>query len=196
MVYGERSCATLTTLELVILAIALAMDAFSVAASAGPRCSPRWGALRLAAAFGGFQGLMPLLGALVGSLFYIYVREYDHWVAFGLLELVGVRMVYEALRHWRGEDAGSGDTTFDPSCGLPLLGLSVATSIDAFGAGMGMRMAGANLWLACPLIAGITACLTYLGARLGVRAERWLGRKAELLGGLVLMGLGLKMLGM
>ena len=184
------------TLEIGIIAIALAMDAFSVAASVGPRCSLRWGAVRLASSFGGFQGLMPMLGALVGSLFYIYVREYDHWVAFGLLELVGVRMVFEALRHWKGEGASANDAGFDPSCGLPLLGLSVATSIDAFGAGMGMRMAGANLWLACPLIAGITASLTYLGARLGARAEQWLGRKAELVGGLVLIGLGVKMLGM
>jgi putative Mn2+ efflux pump MntP len=172
------------------------MDAFSVAASAGPRCCPKFGAMRLSLAFGGFQAGMPVLGALVGSLFYIYVREYDHWVAFGLLEMIGLRMVIEAARHWKGESAQAGGASFDPSCGLPLLGLSVATSIDAFGAGMGMRMAGANLWLACPMIGVITAALTFLGAKLGVRAEQWLGRKAELLGGLVLMGLGVKMLGM
>jgi putative Mn2+ efflux pump MntP len=172
------------------------MDAFSVAASAGPRCCPKFGALRLSLAFGGFQAGMPVLGALVGSLFYVYVREYDHWVAFGLLEMIGLRMVIEAARHWKGESEQADEASFDPSCGLPLLGLSVATSIDAFGAGMGMRMAGANLWLACPMIGGITAALTFLGAKLGIRAERWLGRKAELLGGLVLMGLGVKMLGM
>ena len=139
---------------------------------------------------------MPLLGALVGSLFYVYVREYDHWVAFGLLELVGGRMVFEALRHWRDGATSSEGASFDPSRGLPLVVLSVATSIDAFGAGMGMRMAGANLWLACPVIGVTAAVLTYVGASLGMRAEQWLGRKAELLGGLVLIGLGVKMLGM
>jgi putative Mn2+ efflux pump MntP len=172
------------------------MDAFSVAASAGPRCCPKFGAMRLSLAFGGFQAGMPVLGALVGSLFYIYVRQYDHWVAFGLLELIGLRMAIEAVRHWRDGTGQTNEAGFDPSCGLPLLGLSVATSIDAFGAGMGMRMAGADLWLACPMIGVITAALTFLGAKLGVRAEQWLGRKAELLGGLVLMGLGVKMLGM
>jgi putative Mn2+ efflux pump MntP len=186
----------LGTLEIGIVAVALAMDAFSVAASVGPRCCPRWGALRMAGSFGGFQAGMPLLGALVGSLFYVYVREYDHWVAFGLLELVGMKMVYEAARHWRDGGAESAEGSFDPSRGLPLVGLSVATSIDAFGAGMGMRMAGANLWVACPVIGVTAAVLTYVGATLGVRAERWLGRKAELLGGLVLIGLGVRMLGM
>jgi len=171
------------------------MDAFSVAASVGPRVPARWGAARLAASFGGFQGGMPLLGAVVGSLFYVYVRSYDHWIAFGLLELVGVNMTVAALRHWR-DDGSQAEGDFDPSRGLSLFGLSVATSIDAFGAGMGMRMADANMWLAAALIAAITAGLTYLGARLGMRAEQWLGRKAELFGGLVLIGLGLKMLGM
>jgi len=185
----------LTTLEIVVLAVALAMDAFSVAASVGPRCCPRWGALRMAGSFVGFHAGMPLLGALVGSLFYVYVREFDHWVAFGLLEVVGLHMVVEAVRHWKDGPATSQGASFDPSRGLPLLGLSVATSIDAFGAGMGMRMAGANLWLACPVIGFMAAVLTYVGASLGVRAEQWLGRKAELLGGLVLIGLGVRMLG-
>jgi len=171
------------------------MDAFSVSASAGPRCCPRFGALRLAASFGGFQALMPLLGALAGSLLYVYVSEFDHWVAFALLQIVGWRMVFEAVRHWKGgASAGKGDS-FDPSRGLSLLVLSVATSIDAFGAGMSMRMVGANLWIACPVIGLTAALLSYVGARLGLRAEQYLGRKAELVGGLVLIGLGIKMLG-
>ena len=92
MIY-DREGADLSTLEIALLSVALAMDAFSVAASVGPRCCPRLGALRLSLSFGGFQAGMPLLGGLVGSLFYVYVREYDHWVAFGLLELVGLHMV-------------------------------------------------------------------------------------------------------
>lgn len=184
----------MSTVEILLLAVALAMDAFSVAASVGPRCCAQWGAFRLATSFGGFQGLMPLVGALGASLFYDYVEPYDHWIAFGLLEVIGLHMVVEAARHWREVEPVADDGSFDPSNGLALLGLSVATSIDAFGAGIGMRMVGANLWLACPAIAVTTAAITFVGAKLGVRAEQWLGRKAELLGGLVLIGLGTRML--
>jgi manganese efflux pump family protein len=182
-----------TYLELIILAVALAIDAVSVAASAGPRSCPRWGALRLGLSFGAFQAGMPLLGALAGAYLYGYVRAYDHWVAFGLLLLVGMKMLAEAVRSGAGEKR-AGANGFDPSAGWSLLGLSVATSIDAFGAGIGLRMAGANLWVAAPLIGAITAALSYVGAHLGVRAERYLGRRAEAAGGVVLIGLAVRML--
>lgn len=184
----------ITVFEVAILAVALAVDATSVAASAGPRVSPRWGAVRMGVAFGVFQALMPLLGALAGAYLYVYVRAYDHWVAFGLLELVGVKMVYEALRRHPVHDPVQRERLFDPSIGWPLIGLSIATSIDAFGAGIGLRMVHANLWIASPLIGAITAVLSYTGAHLGVRAERWLGHRAELVGGVVLIALGIRML--
>lgn len=179
------------TPTILVIAIALAIDAFSVAASVGPRCS-RLGALRLAISFGAFQAGMPLLGILMGTYLYRYVRDYDHWVAFGLLSLVGMRMVVEALRRHPAD--GASQPSFDPSHGVPLLGLSIATSIDALGAGMGMRMVGADFWLASPVIGSITFGLTYLGGVLGVAAERYVGPKAELVGGLVLIGLGVRML--
>jgi putative Mn2+ efflux pump MntP len=91
-------------------------------------------------------------------------------------------------------NAGDKGTGKDPSTGWSLLGLAVATSIDAFGAGVGMRIAGANLWIACPTIGLVCAALTYLGARIGSAAEKYLGRKAEIAGGLVLMSLGVRML--
>jgi putative Mn2+ efflux pump MntP len=178
-----------------ILALALAVDAFSVAASSGPRCCPRWGAFRLGLSFGLFQAGMPLLGALVGAYLYTYVQQYDHWVAFGLLVSIGLKMLYDGLHHGQVHEVHP-DTRFDPSCGWSLVGLSVATSIDAFGAGLGLRMVNANMWIACPLIGLVTALLSYLGARLGVTAEHLLGRRAEVLGGLVLIALGIKMLAM
>jgi putative Mn2+ efflux pump MntP len=179
---------------MLLLAIALAADAFSVAASVAPRACPRSGAIRLASSFGLFQGLMPVLGALVGSLLYAYVRRYDHWVAFGLLQMIGFKLVVEGLR--RGDPAKRSPETaqFDPSRGYSLLGLSLATSIDAFGAGIGMRMVGANLWVACIVIGLVTLGLSYLGARLGIRMRRSLGSKVEVVGGAVLIGLGFKML--
>ena len=136
---------------------------------------------------------MPLLGALAGAYLLIYVRAYDHWVAFGVLELVGGRMIYEAFRSEKNEEGPDGPG-LDPSRGWTLVILSIATSIDAFGAGIGMRMVGANLWVASPAIGVVAATLTYAGAGLGRTAKRHLGRKAEVLGGLVLIALGIKML--
>ena len=180
----------LTYFEIAALALALAIDAFSVAVSAAPNTPRKWGPLRMAASFGVFQAGMPLLGALVGAYLLTYVNAYDHWVAFGLLEIVGGRMIYEAFRPERDKD-GPG---LDPSRGWTLFSLSVATSIDAFGAGMSMRMVGANLWVASPTIGIVAAVLTYVGAGVGRTAKRHLGRKAEVLGGVVLIVLGIKML--
>ena len=165
-----------------------------MATAAGPHCRRRRGPIRLAVSFGAFQGLMPLLGALTGAYLLVYVRAYDHWVAFGLLELIGAKMLFEALRPRRTPEPDGAPARSDPSAGWTLLGLSVATSIDAFGAGVGMHVARANLWLACPLIAGVTAGLTYLGARVGATAVARLGRSAEVVGGLVLIALGIRML--
>lgn len=183
----------MTYFTITLLALALAVDAFSVAAASGPRCCPRWGALRLGLSFGLSQALMPLLGAAVGAYLYTHVQQYDHWVAFGLLSFLGIKMLYDGLHHGQVHEAHEVER-LDPSCGWSLVGLSTATSIDAFGAGMGLRMVNANMWIACPVIGLVTALLTYFGARLGLTAERLLGRRAEVLGGVVLIGLAIRML--
>jgi putative Mn2+ efflux pump MntP len=185
--------AGLTNLEIAAVAFALAVDAFSVAASAAPRLPRNGGAARMAASFGLFQAAMPLLGALAGAYLLTYVKSYDHWVAFGLLELVGLKMVIEAFRG-RDDPESADSRSLDPSRGWTLLTLSVATSIDAFGAGVGLRMAGANLWVASPVIGIVAAALTYLGVGLGRTARGHLGRRAEVLGGVVLIVLGIEML--
>lgn len=190
----------MTNLEIALLAFALAIDAFSVAASAAPRLPLNGGATRMAASFGLFQAAMPLLGAFAGTYLLTYVKTYDHWAAFGLLALVGTRMIVEALRAPDDPDGVPVETAdhqsagTDPSRGWALLSLSIATSIDAFGAGIGMRMAGANLWVASPVIGVVAATLTYLGCGLGRTAQRHLGHRAEVLGGIVLIVLGIKML--
>ena len=144
--------------------------------------------------FATFQALMPLLGGLAGAYLITYVRAYDHWVAFGLLEFVGAKMIVDAFWEGRVGEPAEAPNVPDPSVGFSLLGLSVATSIDAFGAGVGMRVAGANLRVACPLIGAVAAALTYAGARLGSKAERYFGRRATLVGGAVLIALGFRML--
>jgi putative Mn2+ efflux pump MntP len=182
----------LTNFEIAAIALALAVDAFSVAASAAPRLPLNGGAARMAASFGLFQAAMPLLGAFVGAYLLVYVQAYDHWAAFGLLTLVGLKMIVEAFRD--GEQDPAEGQGLDPSRGWTLVTLSVATSIDAFGAGMGMRMVGANLWVASPVIGVVAAALTCIGAHLGRTAGKHLGRKAEVLGGIVLIILGVRML--
>lgn len=181
--------------ELAVLALALAVDAFSVAAAVAPGCSARWGAIRLAGAFGCFQALMPLLGALAGRYALAYVHRYDHWVAFALLELIGVKMLADALWLGKRERAqGAPKPGSDPSWGWSLLGLSLATSLDAFGAGVALQVKGASLPVACPVIGAVAAGLTYLGARLGARAGKYFGARAEVAGAVVLMALGVKLL--
>ena len=137
---------------------------------------------------------MPLAGALAGQYLLRYVSAYDHWIAFGLLEIIGGKMLIEALWLSRHEDPGKLADKGDPSVGLSLLGLSIATSIDAFGAGIAIQIKGANLWVACPVIGIVCAILTWLGAKLGRTAEKYFGKKAEVAGGIVLIALGIKML--
>lgn len=182
--------------ELGVLAVALAVDAFSVAAAVAPACSARWGAIRLAGSFGAFQALMPFLGALAGRYILSYVHRYDHWVAFALLELIGIKMLADALWLRRREEAEGAEKApaSDPSWGWSLLALSVATSIDAFGAGVAIQVKGASLLMACPVIGVVAAGLTYLGARLGGVAKKYFGSWAEVAGGAVLMALGAKLL--
>lgn len=180
-------------LEIALLAVALAADAFSMAAASAPAACRKWGALRMSAAFGLFQALMPLGGALAGAFLLRYVADYDHWVAFALLEIVGLKMIVDALRPGK-KDAEQDASRPDPSTGWSLLALAVATSIDAFGAGISMGTAKTNLWIACPTIGIVCAALTYLGAKLGITAGKRFGRKAEIAGGVVLIALGIRML--
>jgi len=180
--------------EIAVLAIVLAVDAFSVAAAVAPSCCRRWGPLRLAGAFGLFQAGMPLLGALAGTWLLQYIGDYDRWVAFGLLEIIGMKILVDAFLESRGEKQRRETCPVDPSFSLALLGLAVATSIDAFGAGIALATRDASLWIAAPTIGLVCALLTLLGARLGSTAEKYLGSKAAVAGSLVLMALGVRML--
>ncbi len=180
--------------EIAVLSFVLAIDAFSVAAGVAPSCGHRWGPLRLAGAFGVFQAGMPLLGAVAGTWLLRHVGDYDHWVAFGLLEIIGIKILIDAFLERRGEKKHRKSCPVDPSLSLALLGMAVATSIDAFAAGVALATRGANMWVAAPTIGLVCALLTLLGARLGATAGKYLGSKAEIVGGLVLMALGVKML--
>lgn len=178
------------------LALGLAMDATAVSAARGlaaPRLLPRHVAL-VALLFGGFQALMPLIGWVVGSRVGPHVQAWDHWIAFVLLAGIGGKMLWEA----RGaDDAAPGDqpaAAADPFGLRVLLVLAVATSIDALAAGFTLPMLSAPFLLSLATIGVTTALLSACGLFAGRRFGALLGKRLDLAGGLVLVGLGAKIL--
>jgi putative Mn2+ efflux pump MntP len=179
-------------LNTLAIAIALGIDVLTVSASAfvvyrfdEPMFRPM---VRMSVHFGLFQAGMMVLGWLAGTTVEPYISAIDHWIAFGLLLLVGGRMIREAF--------GSEDRQFesDPSRGATLIMLSIATSIDALAVGLSMAVVGQDaLWpsLAVGLVSSIMAVI---GAGLGLRLGTLLGKRAGLVGGLVLIGIGTRVL--
>jgi len=178
-------------LSLFALALALAMDAFAVALCSGialPRLTGRH-LFRLGFHFGLFQALMPIIGWIAGLTIRAWIVSFDHWVAFGLLSLVGGKMLWEALV-LAEEDRRSGD----PTRGMTMVMLSVATSIDALAVGLTLATLGISIWIPALVIGlvagGMTICGMFLGRRIGCK---W-GPRVEILGGLILIGIGVKIL--
>ncbi|WP_139980361.1 manganese efflux pump MntP family protein [Nocardioides litoris] len=177
---------------LLLVAVGLSADAFAVALGKGlqmRRLSLR-GLLALAVTFGLFQGLMPVLGWAVATTFADQITGIDHWVAAGLLGAIGAKMLWDAVAG-DDEDGEPGDGTV-PLGELLLLG--VATSIDALAVGVGFAFLDVSIVGAALLITVVTFVLAAVGVLVGHRAGvRWRG-PAEVVGGLVLVGIGLKIL--
>jgi putative Mn2+ efflux pump MntP len=169
-----------------LLALGLAMDAFAaaVAQGAATRPSPAL-ALKIGAAFGLAQGLMPLIGWGLGAAFGDTLRAIDHWVALVLLGFLGARMIQSGL----SPDDGSPTQLLT---GRALLLTAIATSIDAAVAGITLPMLGAPVLLACAIIGVVTAALSTAGVYLGAALGQRFGKAAEIAGGAILVGLGLK----
>ncbi len=163
------------------------MDAFAVSLCSGVKigAGPR-PAFRLAFHFGLFQALLPVIGWLFGITIAPLISAYDHWVAFGLLAFVGARMVRSGLNE------AEEDFKRDPSRGWTMVMLSVAVSIDALAVGLSLGLLGVTIWTPALIIGLVTAALSLLGLRIGLYfGKRW-GKPVEVLGGLVLIGIGLK----
>lgn len=188
-------------LDLVILAVGLSMDAFAVAICKGLSLRKVTGknAAWVGLWFGGFQALMPLIGFLLANSFYQIIETFDHWIAFVLLLIIGGNMIREALSS--GEEAASDDLSV-----RAMLLLAIATSIDALAAGISLvavvelpLFAGgsfnwSSIWVAVGLIGLITFTLSSAGVKLGNRFGAKYEKKAELLGGVILILLGSKIL--
>ena len=172
------------------LALALAMDAFAVALGTGAVLSRLTGRqlFRLSFHFGLFQSLMPVIGWLAGLTIMQWVEAWDHWIAFSLLAIIGGRMVYEAF----SDEEKANDR--DPTKGLSLVLLSIATSIDALAVGFSLSVIGVSIWMPALVIGLVAGVLTIVGMLLGGRiGDRW-GTRVEIFGGLVLIAIGIKIL--
>jgi len=175
---------------IIIIAVGLAMDAFAisvVSGSAYKQLKLRH-SLRIAIFFGGFQAFMPLIGSLAGLSIKEYTAGFDHWIAFGLLSAVGAKMIYESFK------ISPAEQTFDPSNIFVLLVLSVATSIDALAVGITLSLITSSVIVAVIIIGIVTFVLSYLGVFIGKKVGHFFENKIEALGGLVLIGLGVKIL--
>ena len=172
-----------------LIAIGLAMDCFAVSlgvGTAGTATGPR-PTFRLFFHFGLFQGGMTLLGWLAGKTVVTYIATVDHWVAFALLAFVGVRMIRGGL-----QKAGEEPAIPDPSRGLTLVMLSVATSIDALAVGLSLALLDVNVLWSALVIGGVSAVLSLVGLLLGNQLGLRFGKSMEILGGIILLGIGLR----
>jgi putative Mn2+ efflux pump MntP len=176
--------------EIVLIAIGLAMDAAAVslaAAASGYAKDPR-AAFRLSFHFGLFQFSMPILGWFLGRSVITYISSVDHWIAFGLLIFVGVRMIRSGIKPF-----GQG-LKADPSRGLTLVMLSIATSIDALVIGLSLAMLEVNIWYPSIIIGVITAALSLVAIRMGNRLGTLFGQRTEIAGGAILVAIGVRIL--
>jgi len=183
----------MTLLTLILTALGLAADCFAVAVSAAVALhSPSWPrAIRTALAFGLAQFLMPLVGWAAGRSFVEVVASYDHWVAFGLLALVGVHMLREAFEHENEEDGGHSDSS-DITRGFRIVVLAVATSIDSLAVGLSFAFLDAPILLSASVIGVVAFAITIAGFALGTKLGQLAGRRARLVGGLILIAIGVK----
>jgi putative Mn2+ efflux pump MntP len=173
-------------LSAIALAFGLAMDATAVCAARALGANQRQEAVILPLLFGVFQAGMATLGWLGGRAVGPYIAAWDHWVAFGLLALIGGKMILDAVR---GDDD-------EPAAGSPLLyiGLALATSIDAAAGGLTLHLLAVPPWLSLVLIGSVTAACSALGYVAGRALGHKIGAKLDVLGGVVLIAIGLDML--
>ena len=189
--WHTKGVASIDFLSILLIALGLSADCFAVAISGSislKNLSPLQ-VLRVSLAFGLFQALMPALGWLAGRTVVNLIAQYDHWVAFILLLIVGGRMIWESFHSEDGQAK-----TIDITKGFLLLTLSIATSIDALAVGLTFAFLKVNIALACSTIGIVAFLVTAFAFVLGRKVGRVIGRRAEAIGGLILIGIGLRIL--
>lgn len=181
--------------ELFLLAVGLSMDAFAVSICKGlaMKKADAKGMAICGVWFGGFQALMPLIGFFLGTLFAAAIEAIDHWVAFGLLGIIGINMLKEAFdKEETSCDCDNNDADLSVKT---MFIMAVATSIDALAVGISLAMAGnVNIWIAVTLIGITTFALSAMGVKVGSIFGSKFEKKAQLAGGIILICLGTKIL--
>lgn len=176
-------------IQVVLIGIGLSMDAFAVSVCKGLKMKKidiKYSIL-IAAFFGFFQALMPLVGWLLGTQFEKYITSFDHWIAFGLLAVIGGKMIYEAFQ----KEGDSCPITYDIK---ELFTLAIATSIDALAVGITFAFLKANIWTSIFIIGVLTFVISLIGVLIGNRFGVKYKNKAEFAGGAILILIGLKIL--
>lgn len=178
-------------ITILLLGVGLSMDAFSVSVTDGIVLGkPKFReALKIAFFFGFFQFLMPVLGFLLGSAFARLITAFDHWVAFGLLAFIGGKMIWEAIF-----EKDECENNKNPLETYTLFILAIATSIDALAVGITFATMAVSVLFASLIIGVLTFFICLFGVYLGSWCGNLLGNKAEIAGGLVLLGIGVKIL--
>ncbi len=177
-------------ITIILLAVGLGVDAFSVAIGIGAANNKKsWTpVLRLATSFGLFQFAMPVIGWMAGLTVVEIIASFDHWVAFALLALVGGKMIWEGFEKERSEEKA------DQTRGWPLLMLSIATSIDALAVGFSFSILKTPILLPSVIIGIVCFLMTVTGMLFGEVLAKLFGRKVEIFGGVVLLAIGVKIL--
>ena len=188
----------MTPVAIAILSVSMSADAFAAAIGRGAQNRPTLSqALKTGLIFGVIEALTPLIGFGLGVAAAGFVDQVDHWIAFGLLGIVGLKMVWEALKRENAEDAAAAAAAAQRSGKAGLLAViatAVGTSIDAGAVGVGLALLDANIWLIAFCIGFTTFSLATLGLLVGKFAGSRLGKIVELVGGIALIALGLKIL--
>lgn len=183
--------ANIEFISILAIAVGLSADCLAVAIVCSVSCKEHYRSdlLRVSLSFGLFQALMPALGWLTGRTLVAYIGKYDHWVAFVLLAFVGAKMLWESFQS-KTESVKKTDNTK----GLPLLILSIATSIDALAVGLSFAFLKVNIFLACLTIGIVAFVVTATGFMIGRKSNKFIGKQAELIGAIILIAIGVRIL--
>ena len=181
----------MTLLTTILLALGMSVDAFAAALARGAgSLHYTWRqTVKTALIFGIVETITPLIGWLAGSMAQKFIAEYDHWLAFGLLLALGLKMIWGAL-HDDGDEAAATDGNRTDTTLLLTVVTAIATSIDSMVVGVGLAFLDANIWLTALAIGTSTTIMAAVGLRLGRLLGQKIGSRAEMAGGVVLIGIG------
>ncbi|MFQ1007819.1 manganese efflux pump MntP family protein [Gilliamella apicola] len=181
----------MSLLTIMLLALAMSSDAFAVALCRGIslKSTPFLGALKIGVLFGIIEAMTPLLGWLIGYIALQYIEKWDHWVVFAIMLFLGINMIYSSLKS-SDEDGQEEPISSNRKSFFMLIFTAISTSIDAFAVGVGLAMANVNIYFTASMIGLATCVMVTTGLLLGKKIGCVVGKKAEILGGIVLIAIG------